>query len=101
VIQISVVAQPVHTAAGGRTDTLSDGKETEMLKSPGHADWSQDRNFGISLSLGLKNKHSASVSTPEFWSQLLSGGQNFGLGRLGTKMDMGWVHPWVGLGWVG
>jgi len=19
----------------------------------------------------------------------------------GTEMDMGWVHPWVGLGWVG
>jgi len=22
-------------------------------------------------------------------------------GRWGPEMDMGWVHPWVGLGWVG
>jgi len=48
--------------------------QTEMLKS---RPWYR----GFRLGLSVTTKRPGSVSTPEFWSRLRSGGQNFGLGR--------------------
>jgi len=34
-------------------------------------------------------------------SKLIYGNRNEMSNVINREMDMGWVHPWVGLGWVG